>query len=499
MHMAKLFRGTESSKASTKNRWAATPIHARGGSAVLHLARELDDDREGAPSPSPHKEAPIYDTVAHLARGKIADISLALARGEAGFRKLVAIKRFRPDVRDAGGLKRFLNEGRLAVRFDHPNIVRTHELVQTGGTWLMVMEFLDGQPLSRIAKRAQPEGGIPFGIHLKIVADALSGLHALHELVDADGSPLEVVHRDLTSHNVFVCYRGETKLIDFGMATGKNNRPRTEDGRPRDRGAAAHNLPGPIDRQVDLFAMGTLLWQVASGPQVEREVDSDEETTIFHRETSAEVVARNLGNAARKGLLRICERALSSDPAARFASAAEMQWEVEGVLRELGTPITSGEVQEYVSNLFAEERARLKHVLTVQFAKGGSERDEEVREGAERRAKPPSAMEVARAREIVRGAPYDTMAPTSLEAVDGEEKLTREESGPVSSIRAALAGHRSFLYPLRSRLGSHAKMVRRAWLPAALIAVNGGARVPALVGQASPRTASAGQRAFAGR
>jgi hypothetical protein len=225
--------------------------------------------------------------------------------------------------------------------------------------------------------------------------------------------------------------------------------------------------------------MGSLLWEVASGPQVEPEVDSDEETTIFHRETSADIVARNLGNAARKGLLRICERALSSDPAARFASAAEMQWEVEGVLRELGTPITSGEVQEYVGNLFAEERARLKHLLTVQFAKGGAERDDSARQSEVRRAKPPSAMEVARAREIVRDAPYDTMAPTSLEAptsqetVTREEELTREAGGPASSIRAALASHRALLFPLfpmRSTLWSHAKMVRRAWLPVALIA-----------------------------
>ncbi|MEQ1508397.1 MAG: protein kinase, partial [Myxococcota bacterium] len=141
--------------------------------------------------------------LAPLGHGGMSDVWLGALRGPAGFEKLVAVKqlRFVPNDRYDGGAA-FLREARLAALLNHPNIVHTFEVVAQGGDYRIVMEFLEGQPLNRILKRAG--ASVPLREWIRVTSDLLAGLHYAHELTDLDGRPLGVVHRDVSPHNVFV-------------------------------------------------------------------------------------------------------------------------------------------------------------------------------------------------------------------------------------------------------------------------------------------------------
>ncbi len=168
----------------------------------------------------------------------MADVYLAVAVGPAGFNKLLVIKRLRQNLTDEPELRAmFLDEARLAARLNHRNVVQTNEVGVTDEKYFIAMEYLDGQPLNRVFARARQEKSeVPLGIALHILCDVLAGLQYAHDLEDYDGSPLHVVHRDISPQNVFVTYDGQTKIVDFGIARG------AADGGDAGRGAQGQGL-----------------------------------------------------------------------------------------------------------------------------------------------------------------------------------------------------------------------------------------------------------------
>ncbi|MCU0657576.1 MAG: serine/threonine protein kinase, partial [Polyangiaceae bacterium] len=161
----------------------------------------------------------------------MAEVNLAVASGPAGFNKLVVIKQLRQNLSDDPDfLNMFLDEARLAARLNHPNVVHTYEVVSDRQQNFIAMEYLDGQPLNRIVRDFSKAGGLPLEISLRIISDALGGLHYAHELADYDGTLLNVVHRDVSPHNIFVTYEGQTKVVDFGIAKALNSSSETRSG-----------------------------------------------------------------------------------------------------------------------------------------------------------------------------------------------------------------------------------------------------------------------------
>src|SRR5687768_8725942 len=156
-----------------------------------------------------------YTPIQKLGEGGMAEILLAYAEGTGGFSKLVVLKMMRRYLERTGGFRgMFLEEARVSARLHHPNLVQVFEVVDTGEVPFIVMEYLEGKPLTKLRSLS----AFPREVMLTVVCEALIGLHHAHEAVDFDGSPLHIVHRDISPHNIFVTYDGVVKVLDFGIA-----------------------------------------------------------------------------------------------------------------------------------------------------------------------------------------------------------------------------------------------------------------------------------------
>src|SRR5215469_16235440 len=143
-----------------------------------------------------------------LGRGGMGVVYLALAVGPGGFAKLKVVKRLRAELAEEPRARQmFLDEARLAARLLHPNVVQTNEVGFDGKHYFLEMEYLEGQSLDALQRRAAVTGAtVPLPVAIWILVQTLAGLHHAHELADLDGQPLHVVHRDVSPHNVMITY-----------------------------------------------------------------------------------------------------------------------------------------------------------------------------------------------------------------------------------------------------------------------------------------------------
>src|SRR5262245_49480077 len=186
----------------------------------------------GMPEPVLSDTGGKYRLIVELGQGGTAIVYLAVARGPGGFNKLVVLKMMKRALLAEPELaEMFMNEARLSARLSHQNIVETNEVFEQDGIPVIVMQYLEGQPLSMVVARSEPKPEkFPLVWHLRVISEALAGLHHSHELADYDGTPLHLVHRDMTPHNVFITYDGQVKILDFGIAKINRSAATTEVG-----------------------------------------------------------------------------------------------------------------------------------------------------------------------------------------------------------------------------------------------------------------------------
>ena len=238
----------------------------------------------GQPPPGPNlvgRQLGRYEIVSFIASGGMASVYAARALGMAGFERLVALKVLHPHLaHEHEFITMFLDEARLAARIRHPNVVATLDISSTEAEgFYLVMEYVEGDHLGRLLGGAARMGGgrLPVPVVLRIVADALQGLGAAHELVDADGRLLQLVHRDVSPHNLLVGLDGVARLTDFGVARAEVRLAATRDG--QFKGKLGYMSPeqiaaGACDRRSDLFAMGVVLWEALAGRRLFRADDT---------------------------------------------------------------------------------------------------------------------------------------------------------------------------------------------------------------------------------
>ena len=298
-----------------------------------------------------HQRVDRYRLLRHLGHGGMGDVYLARLEAVGQVQRLVAIKFLRDaDPKAAPGL---LREARLTALLSHPNVVQVIDAGSEGDRPWFAMEFVAGLSLADLLVTAGDR--LPPWVTARIVADLALGVHALHEAKDERGNRLEIVHRDLSPHNVLVSWDGVVKLLDLGIARSHLWGGTTNTGIVR--GKLGYMSPEQaageaLDRRSDVFALGVLLWEALAGRH------------LFRGDTDGELLARVIrgdvppladasANAAPK-LAAVAHRALALRPADRFATALEMQRSLEVAVREAGVIVGADEVARAVATLVPE-------------------------------------------------------------------------------------------------------------------------------------------------
>jgi protein kinase-like protein len=264
-----------------------------------------------------------YRAFARLGRGGMADVYLAIADGPPGADEFAVIKRLREE--DDPLVRMFVDEARLTAQIDHPNVVRTYGAGASSAGHYIAMEFLDGQPLSALLARARKVSyELPVALGLHVVCEALSGLHYVHALRDRDGRPLDVVHRDVSPHNLFLTYAGEVKVVDFGVAKAASNRTVTANGsvKGKARYMSPEQVNGEADRRSDVFAAGIVLWEFVTG---EKLFEGDELQVLSALLRDPIPRAGSARPGLDPALDAVIARALERDVERRYQTAGEMR------------------------------------------------------------------------------------------------------------------------------------------------------------------------------
>ena len=317
------------------------------------LMREISSETTYTPVVS--SSGMSYRPFLELGEGGMAKVFLARATGPSGFNKLVVLKSMRvSDLDDDAIRQMFIEEARLSARFNHPNLVQVQEINPTAEPPYLVMEYLDGKPLSALRNRET----ITLGMRLCIICEILTGLHYAHELCNFDGAPLGIVHRDISPHNVFITYDGAVKVLDFGIAKMVTNNTRTQAGEVKGKLAymAPEQLLGSgVDRRADIFSVGSLLWEAAIG---KRMWEGLSEANLMHRLAVGEIPRPSDHGSIDPELEEIIVKATANDAADRFASARELQIELEGYIARAGEHSSIRQIGAELGTLFQEERRR---------------------------------------------------------------------------------------------------------------------------------------------
>ncbi|MBK6848686.1 MAG: protein kinase [Proteobacteria bacterium] len=307
-----------------------------------------------------------YHMLDRIAYGGMAEIFRGKTFDSEGREHLVAIKRlFRSLAEDDAFLQMLIDEARIASVLNHPNIARVYEFARCDDEYFLAMEYVDGKDLRALIDLGRTRGILlPIEHLVLIISDALDGLHFAHEQVDADGRPLDIVHRDVSPSNVLVSYAGAVKLCDFGIAKATLSQVQTRAGviKGKIRYMSPEQTRGlPLDRRSDVFSMGAVFYELLT-QRPAFEAESDMGLIVRVREARYEKPTRYNPDLPRP-VLRILQRALARSPEARYATAADFADDLRGYLSRAHPRYERQQLARLMSDLFAREIAESQRRL----------------------------------------------------------------------------------------------------------------------------------------
>ena len=315
-----------------------------------------------------------YELCAEMARGGMASVFLGRAHGLAGFEKLVAIKTIHPRyARERGFVEMFLDEARIASRITHPNVCSVFDVGDDGGVYFIAMDYLHGESLAStmraLAGRIDLVGPRWHALACAIAAEAAEGLHAAHELRDASGERLHVVHRDVSPQNVFIGYDGTVRVVDFGIARAVGRLHKTLSGVVK--GKVAYMAPEQlrseeVDRRADVWALGVVLWEMLTCERLFRRDSEGKQIRAVLEDAIPPPSSRGAGSAA---LDAIVLRALARSREDRWQTTRDLGRELRKYLASQGEYVSSAEIGEQMELLFREQR-RNKEALIERTRRG---------------------------------------------------------------------------------------------------------------------------------
>ena len=312
-----------------------------------------------------------YELVLPIAVGGMARVWAARMNGQRGFTKLVAIKTILPHLASDPDFEHmFLDEARIASGVHHPNVCEVYELGEERGVLYLAMEWVNGDTLSHVLRVAGQVVPLDARVAGRIVADACAGLHAAHALSDDEGQSLNVVHRDVSPQNILLSADGNVKVADFGVAKAMGQRHHHSSAGAL-KGKLSYMAPElatgkPVDRRSDVFSLGCVLYEMATGKKPFR---GDGEHHVLHRLQKGEFVppSRTLTGFPYE-LERIILRAMSPQPLHRYQAMDGMRLALEEWLAKSGPIVTQSHVAAVVRQRAGTEMDQRKERIRLAYS-----------------------------------------------------------------------------------------------------------------------------------
>ncbi|HVR18351.1 MAG TPA: protein kinase [Polyangiaceae bacterium] len=290
-----------------------------------------------------------YELLVQIGRGGMATVWVGRESSDVGDR-LVAVKAMLPELAQRPEFRTmFLEEGQIVRAIDHPNVVKIHEVGEDRGILFMAMEWVQGDSLRAVHREARKRGPIPAELAVRIIADTAAGLHAAHELRGWDGELRNLVHCDVSPHNILVGTDGRARLVDFGVANGlllgdpdENEKVKGKFGYMSPEQARGE----PVDRRSDVFSLGIVLFELTTG---ERLFQGESPAHTLRMVSTGWVAnpAQTFPGYPEK-LAAIVMTALESDLERRFQTAEQLQIALEQYLVEERMMVSQASVGQLV-------------------------------------------------------------------------------------------------------------------------------------------------------
>ena len=314
-----------------------------------------------SPSGSVRQRIGRYQVLRKIATGGMAELFLAKQVGLDGFEKVVAIKRILAHLaHDREFVQMFQDEARIVAKLHHPNIVQIYDLGKADDTYFIAMEYIPGRNLSSVAKKARAKNEKLPPTHIaQCIAQACEGLYYAHTRHDMSGSPLNIVHRDVSPQNIIVSFSGSVKLVDFGIAKAATKIAHTRAGVLKGKYAymSPEQIRGePTDARSDLFAVGIVLYELLCGRRPFEKDNSIQTLKAIVQDDATPCQALNADIPDQ--LAAIIRRCLRKSPDKRFQSAQEIQLALEDFVSGAPQRINNLVVSEWMTDLFADDLSK---------------------------------------------------------------------------------------------------------------------------------------------
>ncbi|HEX2878493.1 MAG TPA: serine/threonine-protein kinase [Polyangiaceae bacterium] len=312
-----------------------------------------------------------------LARGGMGAVHLARIVGLGGFERFVVVKRILDTTQtETEVVERFLSEARIAATIHHANVVGTHHVGTDESGLYMVLDYVEGGSLAALTDRAMLRGErMPIPIVLRIALDALAGLGAVHRAMGSDGTPLGVVHRDVSLQNILVGRDGVARLTDFGIARSARPSIKTKTGSLIGKLLylpPEHIRQEPTDHTIDIYMLGVTLWCALTG---EEPWPGSDEAQLMHRILTEPLpsVASRRGEPVAPEIERLVSTAAHPVASERYQSAAQMAQVIEVLGRDRGWVASQHEVATFVEGLLGVDLNRRRERITQISVQGSAQ------------------------------------------------------------------------------------------------------------------------------
>lgn len=302
--------------------------------------------------------------------GATSAVYRAKAQGEAGFEKVVAVKRILPQMAgDADFVRTFVREAKTAARLGHANICPIFELGKVGESLYIAMEYVPGKDLGSVCRRlGERNEPMPPMVAAWVVSRLCEALDYAHQLRDAGGHSVGIIHRDLSPTNILLSYEGEVKLIDFGLAkaSGRATQTNVDALKQKLSYMSPEMVKGkPLDARTDIFGVGVCLYEMLTGQRAfagKNEIDTLKKVGLASFPPPSAI-----SDEIPEELETIIMRALEREPEDRWQTAGEMHDALDAyVMRENPTYSPrklAAWMHEHFEQDIEREQERLRRLL----------------------------------------------------------------------------------------------------------------------------------------